>query len=135
MWPDFLNVWPFARAKCCHNSNKVGKIRFKSLNCPRLLKFCQRGGILPNLVTLALICHLATIIVYHCQLEFSGVLLVQFNLFQHVVLPLEHDVDVLFGFNQRLMELQSLLGEVCRHLGPLQLGLGQLRFVQFHLIR
>ena len=91
MWPDFFNIWPFARAKCCHNSNKVGKIRFKSLNCPRLLKFCQRGGILPNLVTLALICHLATIIVYHRQLEFSGVLLVQFNLFQHVVLPLEHE--------------------------------------------
>ena len=59
-WLDnFVKIWPFVRTKNCHNSIKVGQIRFKNLpntnpeKLPNNLKFWQSGGgILPNLVTL-----------------------------------------------------------------------------------
>ncbi len=67
-------------------------------------------------------------------MEFRGLLFVQVNLFHHVVLPLEQDLDVLLGLHQRLVQLQPLLREVRRHLGTLKLGLVQLGLVQLDLM-
>ena len=62
MWPDGqITFFKFTICKSKKIAIKAAQIRFKNLLntnlpskfCHRLLKFCQRGGISPNLVTLS----------------------------------------------------------------------------------
>ena len=56
----FLSIWLFPSMKTCPIAKHFAKVRLKfcrilnkpSKICPRLLKLCKSGEILPNLVTL-----------------------------------------------------------------------------------